>query len=185
MRWHSIPERNCRTQEIHRCAVIRHRRSRKGAGQYGLDQRRRNFSAQGFRALLRKRPHQPASSRLDRYFLYRAQIHCYRGASLDLPPELKCESVMFQLGLPSADELLTGVNQVLRKRGATNAPGRSGCGGYFSIGAESGGLTQDEALRTLRKCLLAQGTADAGLLETVLEAKQPPCAPMDCSKSSG
>ena len=33
------------------------------------------------------------------------------------------------------------------------------------------GLTQDEAARTLRKCLLAHGKADAELLSAVLDAK--------------
>ena len=108
------------------------------------------------------------------------------GASLDLPPELKCESVVFQLGLPSADELLTGVNQVLAEAGRNQrTPVALDAEDISRLARNLVGLTQDEALRTLRKCLLAHGTADAGLLETVLEASTPPCAPMDCSKSSG
>jgi SpoVK/Ycf46/Vps4 family AAA+-type ATPase len=34
------------------------------------------------------------------------------------------------------------------------------------------GLTEEEALRVLRKCLLSRGKADAGLLDDVLEAKR-------------
>jgi hypothetical protein len=94
------------------------------------------------------------------------------GASLDLPPELKCESVVFQLGLPSAEELLTGVNQVLAEAGRNQrTPVALDAEDISRLARNLVGLTQDEALRTLRKCLLAHGAADAGLLETVLEAK--------------
>jgi hypothetical protein len=94
------------------------------------------------------------------------------GASLDLPPELKCDSTVFQLGLPSAGELLAGVNQVLAEAGRNQrTPVALDADGISQLAHNLVGLTQDEALRTLRKCLLAHGQADAGLLGAVLEAK--------------
>ena len=45
----------------------------------------------------------------------------FSGALIELPPELRGDSVPFQLGLPSASELLPCVNQVLAETAATCA----------------------------------------------------------------
>jgi ATP-dependent 26S proteasome regulatory subunit len=94
-------------------------------------------------------------------------------ASIELPPELKGESVPFQLGLPDANELSFSVNQVLietsrdhRVLMTLDAPA------IAQLAQNLVGLTKDEATRTLRKCLLVSGTADAALLDAVLDAKR-------------
>jgi len=92
-------------------------------------------------------------------------------ASMQLPPELGGESAPFQLGLPGADELEAGVKQVLvemshRMRVQLDATGMA------QLAQNLVGLTQEEAMRTLRKCVLGRGRADAGLADAVLDAKR-------------
>ncbi len=94
-------------------------------------------------------------------------------AALQLPPELECETARFQLGLPSAEELLPRVREVMadvtmsqRISAALDAAARE------QIARNLVGLTEEEAMRTLRKCLLTRGKADTGLLDAVLEAKR-------------
>jgi len=93
-------------------------------------------------------------------------------ASLELPPELKCESTAFQLGLPGAEELLAVVNQVLVEASREVRTSVSlDANDISQLARNLLGLTQDEAAHTLRKCLLAHGKADDGLLSNVLDAK--------------
>jgi len=93
-------------------------------------------------------------------------------ASMKLPPELEGDSSPFEFGLPGADELLGGAEQVLaqasRDQGFTVA---LDCAAIAQLARNLTGLTEEAAMRTLRKCLLARGNADAGLLDAVLDAK--------------
>ena len=94
-------------------------------------------------------------------------------ATIELPPELKGDSVPFQLGLPDANELSLCVNQVLTETSrdrrvlmTLDAPA------IAQLAHNLVGLTKDDATRTLRRCLLARGVADAALLDAVLDAKR-------------
>ena len=94
-------------------------------------------------------------------------------AAIELPPELKGDSVPFKLGLPDATELAQCVNQVLAETSrdrrvlmTLDAPA------IAHLAQNLVGLTKDEAIRTLRRCLLARGQADAALLDAVLDAKR-------------
>jgi ATP-dependent 26S proteasome regulatory subunit len=92
--------------------------------------------------------------------------------ALKLPAELEADAAVFQLGLPTAEELLPSVNQALadasREQGI---PVALDAVGVSQLAHNLVGLTEEEATRTLRKCLLARGKADAGLLESVLDTK--------------
>jgi len=94
-------------------------------------------------------------------------------ASMQLPPELAGDAAPFQLGLPSAEDLLSGVKRVLaelnREEQIAIALDASGMG---TLARNLVGLTEEEALRTLRMCVLARRRADAGLLDAVLDAKR-------------
>ena len=93
-------------------------------------------------------------------------------ASIKLPPELECESVSFDLGLPDASELLPGVNQVIAQVGHDQRlPITLDVSGIAQLAHNLVGLPEQEALRTLRKCLLAHGKVDAALIDAVLDAK--------------
>jgi ATP-dependent 26S proteasome regulatory subunit len=94
-------------------------------------------------------------------------------ASIELSPELKGDSVPFQLGLPDATELTQCVNQVLTETSrdrrvlmTLDAPS------IAQLAQNLVGLTKDNATRTLRRCLFARGVADAALLDAVLDAKR-------------
>lgn len=94
-------------------------------------------------------------------------------AALSLPAELSADAVEFQLGLPSAEELLNGVRSTLAElnasQGVMNSLDAVGIGG---LAKSLTGLSEEEALRVLRQCLLTRGKADAGLLEDVAEGKR-------------
>jgi ATP-dependent 26S proteasome regulatory subunit len=94
-------------------------------------------------------------------------------ASLELPADLAGDAAPFQLGLPTAEELLAGVKTVLaevnREQQIPIALDASGMG---NLARNLVGLPQEEALRTLRMCILARRRADAGLLDAVLDAKR-------------
>lgn len=93
-------------------------------------------------------------------------------ASLKLPPEIESDSAAFQLGLPSAEDLLPRVNQALAETGREQRiPISLDAAGILQLAGNLVGLTQDEAVRTLRKCLLEHGKADTALLDAVLQAK--------------
>ena len=94
-------------------------------------------------------------------------------AAMKLPPELESESAPFQFGLPDADELLHGVRKVLadanREEGIHVALDAAS---IAQLAHNLVGLPEEEAIRTLRKCVLKRGNADNGLLDAVLDAKR-------------
>jgi SpoVK/Ycf46/Vps4 family AAA+-type ATPase len=94
-------------------------------------------------------------------------------ASLQLPTELKCETTPFELGFPTVEDLLPRVQELLADaslRGGT--PATLDAAGRTQLARNLVGLTEEEAVRTLRKCLLSHGKADAGLIDAVLDAKR-------------
>jgi hypothetical protein len=93
--------------------------------------------------------------------------------SLHLPPEIASESAPFEFGLPDADELLTGVRQVLAEMSRDqHMTVTFDAAAVRRLAENLAGLKAEEAMRTLRKCLLARGKADAGLADAVLDAKR-------------
>jgi ATP-dependent 26S proteasome regulatory subunit len=95
------------------------------------------------------------------------------GASNQLPKELHADAAVFQLGLPSADELLPGVKRVLADLNHEQAlPVGLDVVGMSQAAENLVGLAEEEALRLFRKCLLLRGSADAEVLNDVLEAKR-------------
>jgi ATP-dependent 26S proteasome regulatory subunit len=94
-------------------------------------------------------------------------------ASLELPPDLRGDSVPFQLGLPTADELLPGVKDVLAEMNRTQQiPMALDIAAITQLARNLVGLPQEEAMRALRMSILARRRIDAGLLEAVLDAKR-------------
>jgi len=93
-------------------------------------------------------------------------------ASLQVPPELAPETAEFKFGFPSADELLPPVRQVFAEMALNRrVPIGVDASVRMQIARNLVGLTEQEAMRALRKCLLAHGSAD-GLIEAVLDAKR-------------
>jgi ATP-dependent 26S proteasome regulatory subunit len=94
-------------------------------------------------------------------------------AALQLPPDLRGDSVPFQLGLPTADELLPAVKSVLAEMNRTQQiPIALDNSGIAQLAQNLVGLPQEEAMRALRMCILAKHRMDAGLLDAVLDAKR-------------
>ena len=94
-------------------------------------------------------------------------------AALQLPPDLRADSVPFQLGLPGVEELLPGVKSVLAEVNRTQQiPIALDVAGIGQLAQNLVGLPQEEALRALRMCILARRRVDAGLLDAVLDAKR-------------
>jgi AAA+ superfamily predicted ATPase len=94
-------------------------------------------------------------------------------AKIELPADLAGDAMPFQLGLPEAEDLLPGVKQVLAELNrderiaiALDTPALT------QLAQNLVGLPEEEALRALRKSVLARGQADAGLLDAVLETKR-------------
>ena len=95
------------------------------------------------------------------------------GANLALPPELEADAARFDLGLPSAEELISGVHRVLAELNHEQGlPSSLDTAAVSQLAKNLVGLPEEEALRALRKCALAKGRADASLLNDVLEAKR-------------
>ncbi len=93
-------------------------------------------------------------------------------AAIKLPPDLQGDAVPFHLGLPTADELLPRARMVIDEvRIAQQFPGKLGQAGLSQLARNLAGLSQEEAMRTLRKCLLARRRIDDALLDDVLTAK--------------
>jgi ATP-dependent 26S proteasome regulatory subunit len=94
-------------------------------------------------------------------------------ASISLPPELSADAVAFGLGLPSADELLRGMKctiaDLTSTRGVQAVLDAAAMG---ELAKNLAGLSEEEALRILRQCVLARGKADRSVLSDVLEAKR-------------
>jgi ATP-dependent 26S proteasome regulatory subunit len=94
-------------------------------------------------------------------------------ASLQLPPDLRGDSVPIQLGLPTADELLPVVKTVLADMNRTQQiPLALDISGITQLAQNLVGLPQEEAMRALRMCILARRHVDVGLLDAVLDAKR-------------
>jgi ATP-dependent 26S proteasome regulatory subunit len=94
-------------------------------------------------------------------------------AALQLPPDLHGDSVPFQLGLPTADELLQGVKNVLAEMNRTQQiPIALDITGVTQLAQNLVGLPQEEAMRALRMSVLARRRIDAGLLDAALDAKR-------------
>jgi hypothetical protein len=94
-------------------------------------------------------------------------------AALQLPPDLRGDSVPFQLGLPTADELLPSVQNVLAEMNhAQQFPLALDMPAVTQLAQNLVGLPQEEALRALRMCIFTRRRIDAGLLDAVLDAKR-------------
>jgi ATP-dependent 26S proteasome regulatory subunit len=94
-------------------------------------------------------------------------------ASMQLPAELAAEAAPFQLGLPTAEELLPGVKRVVAEISREqNIPVSLDFAGIGQAARNLAGLSEEEAIRTLRMCILSRGRADTGLLDDVLDAKR-------------
>jgi ATP-dependent 26S proteasome regulatory subunit len=94
-------------------------------------------------------------------------------AALQLPPDLQGDAVPFQLGLPSAEDLLPAVRSVLSEVNRTQQiPVALDAQGITQLTQNLVGLPQEEAARTLRMCILARRRIDAGLLDAVMDAKR-------------
>ena len=93
--------------------------------------------------------------------------------SLQLPAELASEEVAFQLSLPTPEELLPGVKVVLAELNREqHLPIALDLAGIGQLAQNLAGLSNEEAMRTLRKCVMSRGCADARLLDDVLTAKR-------------
>jgi AAA+ superfamily predicted ATPase len=94
-------------------------------------------------------------------------------AAMQLPRELENDSVPFELGLPELEELFSGVRQTLADLNRENHIAVSLDPMAMQQAAQAlAGLTREEAVRTLRMCVLSRGKADPGILEALLEAKR-------------
>ena len=94
------------------------------------------------------------------------------GASLSLPAELSGDAAPFQLGLPLAEELVAGVRRTLAELSTQGLPNGLDVAGIGQLAKNLAGLSEEEAMRVLRQCVLQRGKADAGLLDEVLEGKR-------------
>jgi AAA+ superfamily predicted ATPase len=95
------------------------------------------------------------------------------GASLRLPAELAADAVPYHMMLPDLEELLPAVREVLAAAAREqNLAVHLDSQAVAQLTRSLVGLPQEEALRTLRMCLLSRGQADPGLLTDVLEAKR-------------
>src|SRR5215831_7013568 len=80
------------------------------------------------------------------------------GAAIQLPPELAADAVEFVLGLPSAEELSSGVKATLAELNrAQGIPTSLDALHLAQLVKDLAGLAEDEALRVLRRCVLARG----------------------------
>src|SRR5258708_38821247 len=94
-------------------------------------------------------------------------------AKIELPPDLEGDAMPFQLGLPEAEDLLPGVKQVLAGLNREQRiPVTLDVVAMKQFAQNLVGLPEEEALRALRKSVLARGKADTGLLDAVLETKR-------------
>lgn len=94
-------------------------------------------------------------------------------ASMQLPADLDGDAVPFSLGLPDIDELLAGVKQTLAELSRESRIAVAlDVDGLQQVAKNLSGLPQEEAMRTLRKCVLARGKADDGVLDAVLDEKR-------------
>jgi len=93
--------------------------------------------------------------------------------AIKLPPELDGASAPFELGLPGNDELLAGVKQTLADLSRdSRIVSTLDSSALEKLASRLAGLPFAEAMRTLRRCALELGGANAALLDSVLEAKR-------------
>jgi hypothetical protein len=93
--------------------------------------------------------------------------------SMQLPAEIDGDAVPFDLGLPELEELFSGVRQTLADLNRDNhIPISLDPMGMQQAAQALAGLTKEEALRTLRMCILSRGKADPAVVEDLLEAKR-------------
>jgi SpoVK/Ycf46/Vps4 family AAA+-type ATPase len=93
--------------------------------------------------------------------------------ALSLPPELTADAQEFQLGLPSADELIVAVRSTLAELNASQGlPNTLDAVGVAQLAKSLAGLSQEEAMRVLRQCALTPRRTDAGLLDDIADAKR-------------
>jgi ATP-dependent 26S proteasome regulatory subunit len=94
-------------------------------------------------------------------------------AALQLPADLRGDSAPFDLGLPTADELLPSIKNVLAEMNSTQQiPLALDLAAITRLAQNLVGLPQEEAMRALRMTILARRRMDAGLLDAVLDAKR-------------
>jgi ATP-dependent 26S proteasome regulatory subunit len=94
-------------------------------------------------------------------------------ASLQLPPDLEGDAVPFKLGLPAMEDLLPGVKQVLAELNREqHIPIALDVVAMTQLAKNLVGLPEEEAMRALRKAVMARGKADPGLLDAVMDAKR-------------
>jgi ATP-dependent 26S proteasome regulatory subunit len=94
-------------------------------------------------------------------------------ASVELSRELASEAASFRLDLPSAEELLPRVKNVLAEANREQHIEVSlDAAGMGQVARNLAGLSEEEAIRALRMCIFSRGRADAGLLSDVLDAKR-------------
>ncbi|HET9803674.1 MAG TPA: AAA family ATPase [Candidatus Acidoferrum sp.] len=95
------------------------------------------------------------------------------GANMSLPPDLANDAVPFEIGLPELEELFSGVRQTLADLSRDNhIPISLDPMGMQQAAQALAGLTKEEALRTLRLCVLSRGKADSAVVEDLLDAKR-------------
>src|SRR5437588_7252845 len=88
------------------------------------------------------------------------------GAAIEVPPDLQGDAIPFQLGLPGAEDLLAGVMQVLAELNREQRiPISLEAAAMSQLARNLVGLPEEEALRALRKSVMARGKADMGLLD--------------------
>ncbi len=111
-------------------------------------------------------------------------------AEMNLPPEIAAETLPFDFGLPTADDLAPKINATLAELAREQKTEVSlDATEIAQIVKNLAGLPQEEALRTLRRAVLERGRADAGVITAVLEARRAAlrensmleCVPRDAS----
>jgi len=94
-------------------------------------------------------------------------------ASTQLPHELDGDAAPFELGLPELEELFSGVRQTLADLNReSHIPVSLDTMGMQQAAQALAGLTKEEALRTLRMCVLSRGKADTAVIADLVEAKR-------------
>jgi len=95
------------------------------------------------------------------------------GAAIPLPPDLQGDAMPFELGLPWAEDLLPCVKQALAELNREQRISVTlDVAAVGQLAHNLVGLPEEEALRALRKSVMARGKADMGLLDAVLETKR-------------
>ena len=94
-------------------------------------------------------------------------------AAMELPADLNGDVATFAFALPTCDEFLPGVKEILRDATTRQMlPVALGPDGAQQLAKNLVGLPMEEALRTLRMCVLSRRKIDDGLLAEVLDAKR-------------